>query len=71
LIGGSDNQLTFNSVSLWKIAIKAERGRADYRLDVSSLRRSLFDNEYAELTMTGAHAVALAWCDLRCRPPAT
>ena len=52
----------FSSVSLWEIAIKAGRGRGDFRLDVSSLRRSLFDNGYAELPMTGAHAVTLAVC---------
>ena len=59
LIGEPDNVLTFSSVSLWEVAIKARRGRDDFRIDVSSLRRSLFDNEYAELPMTGAHAVAL------------
>ena len=59
LIGEPDNALTFSSVSLWEIAIKSERGSDDFRIDVSSLRRSLFDNEYAELSMTGAHAVAL------------
>ena len=60
LIGERDNELTFSSVSLWEIAIKAGRGRGDFRLDVSSLRRSLFDNGYAELPMTGAHAVTLS-----------
>ena len=59
LIGEPDNELTFSSASLWEVAIKAGRGRDDFRIDVSSLRRSLFDNEYAELPMTGAHAVAL------------
>ena len=47
LIGEPDNELTFSSVSLWEVAIKAGRGRDDFRIDVSSLRRSLFDNEYA------------------------
>jgi PIN domain nuclease of toxin-antitoxin system len=60
LIGEPDNELTFSSASLWEVAIKVERGRDDFRIDVSSLRRSLFDNEYAELPMTGAHAIALA-----------
>jgi PIN domain nuclease of toxin-antitoxin system len=60
LIGEPDNELTFSSVSLWEVAIKAGRGRDDFRIDVSSLRRSLFDNGYAELPMTGAHAAALA-----------
>jgi PIN domain nuclease of toxin-antitoxin system len=59
LIGEPDNDLTFSSVSLWEVAIKAGRGRDDFRIDVSSLRRSLFDNDYVELPITGAHAVAL------------
>ena len=59
LIGEPDNELTFSSVSLWELAIKAGRGRDDFRIDVSSLRRSLFDNDYVELPMTGAHVVAL------------
>jgi PIN domain nuclease of toxin-antitoxin system len=59
LIGEPDNELTFSSASLWEVAIKAGRGRDDFHIDVSSLRRSLFDNAYAELPITGAHAVAL------------
>jgi PIN domain nuclease of toxin-antitoxin system len=59
LIGETENDLTFSSVSLWEVAIKAGRGRRNFRIDVSSLRRSLFDNDYAELPVTGAHAVAL------------
>ena len=60
LIGEPDNQLTFSSASLWEIAIKTGRGRADFRIDAGILRRSLFDNNYTELAVTGAHAVALA-----------
>jgi PIN domain nuclease of toxin-antitoxin system len=60
LIGEPGNELTFSSVSLWEVAIKAGRARADFRIDVSLLRRSLFDNGYSELSITGAHAAALA-----------
>ena len=60
MIGEPDNELTFSSVRLWEVAIKTGRNRADFRIDVSSLRRSLFDNGYAELAVTGAHAAALA-----------
>ncbi len=59
LIEEPDNELTFSSVSLWEVAIKAGLGRDDFRIDVRSLRRALFDNNYAELPMTGAHAAAL------------
>ena len=59
LIGKPDNELVFSSASLWEVAIKAGRGRDDFRIDVSSLRRGLFDNDYVELPITGVHAVAL------------
>jgi PIN domain nuclease of toxin-antitoxin system len=59
LIGEPGNEPTFSSVSLWEVAIKAGRGRDDFRIDVSSLRRGLFNNGYAELPVTGEHAVAL------------
>ncbi len=59
LIGEPDNELMFSAVNLWEVAIKTGRGRDDFRIDVSSLRRQLFDNGYAELAMSGAHAAAL------------
>jgi PIN domain nuclease of toxin-antitoxin system len=59
LIGEPESALSFSAASLWEIAIKSGRGRENFRIDVSSLRRSLFDNDYAELPMTGAHAAAL------------
>ena len=60
LIESPDNEMVFSALSLWEIAIKTGRGRADFRLDAGMLRRSLFDNGYAELAVTGAHAAALA-----------
>jgi PIN domain nuclease of toxin-antitoxin system len=59
LIGHPDHELVFSVVSLWEIAIKAGRGRDDFRVDAGLLRRRLFDNGYVELAMTGAHAAAL------------
>ena len=50
----------FSAVSLWEIAIKTGRGRAEFRVDAGIMRRSLFENGYAELALTGAHATALA-----------
>jgi len=58
-VGEPDNELTFSSISLWEVAIKAGRGRAGFRVDASSLPRSLVDNGYAELPMLGANAAAL------------
>ena len=60
LIESPDNQIMFSALSLWEIAIKTGRGRADFRIDAGPLRRSLLDNGYAELPVTGAHAAALA-----------
>jgi PIN domain nuclease of toxin-antitoxin system len=60
LIESPDNEIMFSALSLWEIAIKTGRGRADFRVDAGILRRSLFDNGYAELPVTGAHAAALA-----------
>ena len=60
LIESPDNDMVFSALSLWEIAIKTGRGRADFRIDAGMLRRSLFDNGYAELAVTGAHAAALA-----------
>jgi PIN domain nuclease of toxin-antitoxin system len=60
LLENPDNELVFSAVSLWEIAIKTGRGRDEFRVDAGLLRRRLFDNGYAELPMTGAHAAALA-----------
>src|SRR5580704_17310108 len=60
LFENPDHELVFSAVSLWEIATKTGRGRDNFRVDAGLLRRSLFDNGYAELPMTGAHATAVA-----------
>lgn len=60
LIESPDNEIVFSALSIWKIAIKTGLGRADFRIDAGMLRRSLFDNGYVELAVTGAHAATLA-----------
>jgi PIN domain nuclease of toxin-antitoxin system len=60
LIGDASSEISFSVISLWEVAIKTGRGRDDFRIDVGSLRRQLLDNRFAELVVTGAHAVALA-----------
>lgn len=60
LIGDPVNQLVFSAISLWEIAIKTGRGRDDFQVDAGLFRRSLFDNGYTELAMTGAHAAGIA-----------
>jgi PIN domain nuclease of toxin-antitoxin system len=59
-IDNARNQLMFSAASLWEIAIKSGLGRADFRADARLLRRGLLDNGYAELAITGEHAVAIA-----------
>ena len=54
------HQLVFSAASLWEIASKHGQGRRDFRADPALLRRGLLDNGYAELAVTGRHAVALA-----------
>ena len=60
LIEDARNELMFSAASLWKVAIKSGLGRADFRADARLLRRGLIDNGYAELPITGEHAVAVA-----------
>jgi PIN domain nuclease of toxin-antitoxin system len=59
LIGDAGSEVTFSVVSLWEVAIKSGRGRDDFNVDASRLRRSLIDNGYVELAITGAHAAGL------------
>jgi PIN domain nuclease of toxin-antitoxin system len=59
LMGAAHNQLVFSSASLWEIAIKRGLGRDDFQVDTRVLRRSLIDNGYEELAITGDHAVAV------------
>jgi len=59
LIDDPENELSFSVASIWEVAIKLGRGRDDFRVDPRLLRRSLLDNDYRELDVTGEHAVAV------------
>jgi PIN domain nuclease of toxin-antitoxin system len=59
LIGDSNNELLFSVASLWEVAIKSGRGRDDFEVDARLLRRSLVNNGYRELAVTGEHAIAI------------
>ena len=58
LISSPDNDLVF-AASLWEIAIKQGLRKNDLEVDARVLRRSLLDNGYSELPVTGDHAVAI------------
>ena len=59
LFENPNNEVVFSAISVWEIAIKTGRGRGDFRIDAGFFRRRLFENGYAELPVTGAHAAAL------------
>ena len=60
MIQDGANTLHFSAVTIWEVAIKTSRRRADFLLDPVLLRRQLLDNDYAELNVTGLHAAAVA-----------
>ncbi len=51
--------LIFSAASLWEVAIKNSLACADFNVDARLLRRKLLENDYTELAVTGAHAVAV------------
>lgn len=59
LINDARNELLFSAASLWEIVIKRSLGRDDFRVDPRLLRRGLLDNGYAELPISGEHALAV------------
>jgi PIN domain nuclease of toxin-antitoxin system len=59
LISDIDNELLFSVASLWEVAIKRNLQRSDFTVDPRLLRSGLLDNGYGEMSISGAHAVAV------------
>ena len=59
LIEDRDNELVFSVVSIWETAIKAALGRSDFTANPRRIRQGLLERGYQELTVTGAHALAV------------
>lgn len=59
LIADPGHELVFSVASLWEIAIKRAIGREDFVVEPRVLRRSLLDNAYKELAITGEHALGV------------
>ncbi len=59
LIADEANSLLFSPVSLWEIVLKHMLGRPDFEADARLVRRGLLDNGYAELPVTGDHALSI------------
>jgi PIN domain nuclease of toxin-antitoxin system len=51
--------MMFSAVSIWEVAIKSSRSRADFRVDPRLFRRALIENGYTELPVSSEHAVAV------------
>ncbi len=69
LIEDPDNELVVSTASLWEVAIKSALRRPDFPVNASLFRRNLLNNNYAELAVTGEHAVAVAGLPLLHRDP--
>ena len=59
LVEDAENDLVFSAASIWEIAIKAARGRADFRVDPRLLRAELLAAGFTELPVTGDHGAAV------------
>jgi PIN domain nuclease of toxin-antitoxin system len=59
LLEDSQNQLHFSAASLWEISIKNKLGRADFKVDLSVLRRNLLDYGFEEIAINSAHTLAI------------
>lgn len=69
LINEPDSTLLYSAASLWEVAIKRALGREDFRVEPRLLRRGLLENGYAELAVTGEHAIAVDSLPLLHRDP--
>jgi PIN domain nuclease of toxin-antitoxin system len=54
------SQLWFSVASIWEVVIKASLGRTDFDVDAHLLRRGLLESDFAELSITGPHVMAVA-----------
>lgn len=59
MIQDPSHELVFSAVSIWEVAIKTGRGRADFQVDPNELRRNLLLQNWTELPITGDHAAAV------------
>jgi PIN domain nuclease of toxin-antitoxin system len=60
LLNEPKHQLLFSPISLWEIAIKSGKARADFDIDPRLIRRTLLNSGYVEIPVTGEHAIAVA-----------
>jgi PIN domain nuclease of toxin-antitoxin system len=54
-----ESALMSSAATIWKVAIKASKGRPDFRVAPRLLRRALLENGYSELPVSSEHTVAI------------
>ncbi len=54
------NDLYFSAASMWEVSIKQSRGRTNFNVDPRILYRRLIEIGFTELTVSSAHAFAVA-----------
>jgi len=69
LMNDPENEVFFSAASIWEIAIKASRGRDDFRVDVRRLRNGLVGNGYTEIPVNSDHAAVAATLPLLLKDP--
>ncbi|MFR0693486.1 type II toxin-antitoxin system VapC family toxin [Enterobacterales bacterium AE_CKDN230030158-1A_HGKHYDSX7] len=57
LLLAEETELFFSTASIWEVSIKSSLKRPDFPYDPSVIRKALLENGYAELPITGEHAV--------------
>ncbi len=57
LIGSKDNEIVFSVASLWEVAIKSNRNRADFAVDAAALRWHLLSNGCQDLPVLSSHVL--------------
>ncbi len=69
IIASEESELAYSTVSLWEIAIKNGLRRADFEIDLRSLRQGLIENGYREVAMLAEHVYALDTLPLHHKDP--
>ena len=60
LITSADTTPFFSAVSVWEVAVKSQRQRADFDIEPEAFRTDLLASGYTELPVTSAHAAGVA-----------
>ena len=69
LLHDAANELIFSTASVWEVAIKFSRGRADFQVEPGLFRHELFGADFRELPVVGEHAIAVAGLPLLHKDP--